>query len=79
MTDRQIVKTKFNTYYVDLTRKESIKKANYTYVKYLGDKQHLLKDNNTGQLEAWFSNKNHTSYGIIYKNTHLEFAHSCEI
>lgn len=28
------------------------------------------------ELEVWVANKNHASYGLIYKNTHLEFAHS---
>ena len=48
----------------------------YSYIKYLGDGEHLLKDDKTGNLEVWFSNKNHASYGLIYKNTHLEFAGS---
>lgn len=52
---------------------ETIKKAGYRYVKYLGDKQHLLISEDGGK-EIWFANKNHASYGLIYKNTHLEFA-----
>ncbi len=54
--------------------KETLKKANYKYLKYLGDKQHLLLDVDTNQTELFFSNKNHASWGIIFKNTHLEFA-----
>ena len=55
--------------------KETFKKAGYTYIKYLGDRTHLLKASD-GNIEVWFTNKNHASYGLIYKNTHLEFAHS---
>jgi hypothetical protein len=55
--------------------KKTFKEAGYTYIKYLGDKSHLLRGPE-GKNEVWFSNKNHASYGLIYKNTHLEFAHS---
>jgi hypothetical protein len=56
--------------------KETLKQANYKYVKFLGNKEHLLKDQDTGNYEIFFSNKNHASYGLIYKNTHLEFVRS---
>ena len=62
--------------------KETFKKAGYTYIMYLGinhvsgDKSHLLRNIDTVINEVWFSNKNHAGYGLIYKNTHLEFAHS---
>lgn len=55
--------------------KETLKKAGYTYITYLGDKQHLLETSD-GKREVWFANKNHASYGLIYKNTHLEFEYS---
>lgn len=55
--------------------KETLKQAGYAYVKYLGFRQHLLKNEN-GDKEIWVSNKNHASYGLIYKNTHLEFMSS---
>ncbi len=55
--------------------KQTLKQAGYTYVKYLGNRQHVLKDED-GKLEIWFSNKNHASYGLKYKNTHLEFLSS---
>jgi hypothetical protein len=35
---------------------------------------HILLNKETGKHELWFENKNHASYGIIFKNTHLEFA-----
>ena len=53
--------------------KWSLRGEGYTFVTYLGDGEHLLKSKE-GNLEIWFSNKNHASYGLIYKNTHLEFA-----
>lgn len=54
--------------------KETLEKAGYKYIKYLGNGEHLLKDLDTGKFEIWFNNKNHASFGLIYKNTHLEFA-----
>jgi hypothetical protein len=52
--------------------KETMKQAGYKRIKALGDGQHVLQDAD-GKLELWFNNKNHAGYGIIYKNTHLEF------
>ena len=54
--------------------RETLKQADYSYVSYEGNKQHVLRNTQTGELELWFSNKNHASYGLVYKNTHLEFA-----
>ena len=54
---------------------ETLNDAGYKHVLYTGNKQHILKDKSNGNLEVWFSNKNHASYGLIYKNTHLEFAY----
>lgn len=56
--------------------KVTLKEANMTYEKYIGNKTHLLRNNETGLQEIWFSNKNHASFGLIYKNTHLEFANT---
>ena len=53
--------------------KDSFKKSGYTYLKFLGNGEHLLK-NEDGIMEVWFNNKNHASYGLTYKNTYLEFA-----
>jgi hypothetical protein len=55
--------------------KETFKRAQYTYVKYLGNKEHLLK-NERGENEIFASNKNFSGWGLIYKNTHLEFCRS---
>ena len=55
--------------------KESLKKAGYIDIQSLGNKEFILTDVNN-KKEVWFCNKNHASYGIKYKNTHLEFARS---
>lgn len=57
----------------DRQNKWGMKGEGYNHIKCLGNGEHLLK-NIDGDLEVWFSNKNHASYGLIYKNTHLEFA-----
>jgi hypothetical protein len=54
--------------------KVNFKEADIKYVKYLGFGEHLLHDVATNSDEIWFSNKNHASFGLTYKNTHLEFA-----
>jgi|LakMenEpi03Aug12_release.lakeMendotaPanAssembly.Ray.scaffolds.fasta_scaffold3810350_2 hypothetical protein len=56
--------------------KETVKQANYKYLNYLGNQQHLLLNIVTNNIELFFSNKNHASWGLIYKNTHLEFVRS---
>jgi hypothetical protein len=56
--------------------KETFKKANYKYLNYLGDRQHILLNLDTNRKELFFSNKYHSGWGLIYKNTHLEFASS---
>lgn len=56
--------------------KETFNKANYQYLKYLGLKQHLLLNVDAGTKEVFSSNKHHASWGLIYKNTHLEFVRS---
>lgn len=56
--------------------KETLQQAGYTYVRYSKTlKAHILRDED-GKLELWTANKNHASYGLIYKNTHLEFVSS---
>ena len=57
--------------------KQTLKEAGYCYIRF--DRKsgmHILMEAETGKLEFWFANKNHASYGLIYKNTHLEFARS---
>ncbi len=55
--------------------KETMADAGYEHFAYLNG-EHILKNKDTGKYERWFANKNHASYGIIYKNTHLEFCAS---
>lgn len=59
--------------------KQTFKEAGYQYlysIRYTGDanlrRGHVLLHN--GKKELWYANKNHASFGLIYKNTHLEFA-----
>jgi len=52
--------------------KQTLKQAGYKYNCYIGNGQHILL-NEDNKPEIWFANKNHASFGLIYKNTHLEF------
>jgi hypothetical protein len=59
-----------------MKNKETLKQAGYTYAGFRADiRAHLLRDD-SGKLEMWFANKNHSSYGLKWRNTHLEFARS---
>lgn len=55
--------------------RETFEKAGYIKIESIGDRRFILT-NTEGKKEVWFANKNHASYGITYKNTHLEFAES---
>jgi len=55
-----------------MTKKETFKQAGYRYIKCLGNGEHLLADED-GKFEIWANSKNHAGYGLVYKNTHLEF------
>ncbi len=52
--------------------KETLKQAGYSEIAFL-DGQHILQNLETKLLEIWVACKNHSSYGLIYKNTQLEF------
>jgi hypothetical protein len=54
--------------------KETMKEAGYRYHGKLDENRHILFNILTERYEVWFNNKNHASYGIRFKNTHLEFA-----
>ncbi len=56
--------------------KETLKDSVYKYIRLLSKNEHLLLNTLTGKMEIFFANKNHASWGIIWKNTHLEFASS---
>lgn len=56
--------------------KQTLKEAGYIHIRTLKNGLHVLeniKANKPYTFEVWFANKNHASYGLIYKNTHLEF------
>ena len=53
---------------------DTMQDAGYRHLRTLGGGEHLLLNDPTDEVEVWFNNKNHAGYGIIYKNTHLEFA-----
>lgn len=56
-----------------------MKEAGYEFVrKDAQTGEYLLKDTTTQKLEWWFANKNHASYGIAFRGTHLEFARSAD-
>lgn len=55
--------------------KQTFKQAGYKHVETLTGGRHILADE-TNKLELWVCNKGHASYGLKYKNTHLEFVSS---
>jgi len=58
----------------NMKNKQTIKDAGYKYIRFdsfLGC--HILQDVDTGNKEVFFANKNFSGWGLIYKNTHLEF------
>lgn len=63
----------------DNGNKWNMAKEGHIYIKFIGDKQHLLQNPDDGSFEIWVSNKNHASFGLIYKNTHLEFVGSATL
>ncbi len=57
-----------------MTKKETLKEAGYRHIATLENGLHALESlSERGTVEIWIANKNHASYGIKYKNTHLEF------
>ena len=59
-------------------KRETLKQAGYTYVRALGDGEHLLRDED-GKFEVWFVNDGHASYGLRWNGHDLEFARSAAI
>jgi hypothetical protein len=60
--------------------KQTLKEAGYKYIRF--EKHtglHILQDIETGRLEGFAANKNHASWGLIWRNTHLEFVLSNSI
>ena len=56
-------------------KRETLKEAGYKHILTMSPGEHIL-ENEDGGYEVWFANKGHASYGLIYGNTHLEFARS---
>ncbi len=59
--------------------KQTLKQGGYIHIKTLSKGLHVLENIKADKpytFEVWFANKNHASYGLVYKNTHLEFARS---
>jgi hypothetical protein len=51
---------------------QTFAQANYSYIRKTGS-GHILRDENTGELELFTASKNYAGWALIYKNTHLEF------
>ena len=58
-----------------MVKRETMREAGYTYGGKHSSGGHILIDE-TGKRELWFANKGHAGYGIVWRNTHLEFARS---
>jgi hypothetical protein len=58
--------------------KETLKESGYTFVCKLKCGGILLHNINGNVYEIFYPRKNHASWGIRYKNTHLEFARTPE-
>lgn len=56
--------------------KQSPKEAGYKYVGKWGHKEYVFLNIHTGVKELFACNKNHASWGLAWKNTHLEFVSS---
>jgi hypothetical protein len=55
--------------------KQTFAQAGYTYIRKFAKGLHVLMSDG-GKLELWSANKNHASYGLKWRNTHLEFCRS---
>jgi hypothetical protein len=56
---------------------QTFKQAGYSYVSKTGS-GHLLRNDETGNIELFCSSKNYSGWALIYKNTHLEFCCTVE-
>ena len=56
--------------------KKTMKEEGYKFIKWLGDREAVFQEIETGKLEIWFANKNHASWGFHWRNTDWEFAAS---
>lgn len=53
--------------------KKTLKEAGYKYISYNKNTGIHTLENEDGKKELFIARKNHASWGIRYKNTHLEF------
>ena len=53
---------------------ETLKEAGYVSIQKIGDEYELT--DKKGKVEVFVANKNHSGWGIKYKNTHLEFCYT---
>lgn len=59
-------------------RRETLLEAGYRYIRFLGNRCHLLEDLSTGTREVWASNRDVASYAIMMGSTALEFNRTWE-
>lgn len=60
-----------------IMQKEFMAEAGYKYGGYCAEfGAHCLIRVDSGKRELWVANKNHASYGITWRNTHLKFVTS---
>jgi hypothetical protein len=58
---------------------ETMQKAGFEFIrKDSSTGLYLLKEIGSKHLEWWAANKNHASYGIKFRGTHLEFCSTAD-
>lgn len=58
--------------------KQSAAKEGYKFVKYLNNGIAVFQEIKSGNLEVYFANKNHASWGFYWNNTDWEFVREYE-
>jgi hypothetical protein len=56
-----------------MSTKQTPKEAGLKYETFCPEFGFHVFSDETGKREAWAANKNHASYGLKWRNTHLEF------
>jgi hypothetical protein len=54
--------------------KQTMKEEGYKFIKWLGNKETVFQEIETGSLEIFFANKNHASWGFNWRGTDWEFS-----
>jgi hypothetical protein len=52
---------------------KTMKEEGYKFIKWLGDKEAVFQETETGNLEVFCANKNHASWGFHWHSTDWEF------